>query len=83
MRSTCNNLLWPLEAWIYPPSDRVREVMVFLFAREYGLGPFRLWEPSRGLAALFQFPGPASDAELLAALERLQADTDPRADLEL
>lgn len=68
VRSTCNNLLWPLEAWIYPPSDRIREVMVFLFAREYGLGPFRLWEPSRGLAALFQFPGPASDAELLAAV---------------
>ncbi|MCZ7649873.1 MAG: VWA domain-containing protein [Thermoanaerobaculia bacterium] len=56
IRSNCSQLLWPLEVWIYPPSERVREVLVLVFVQQWGLGRPRLWEPMDGLSALVQGP---------------------------
>ncbi|HSM51961.1 MAG TPA: GWxTD domain-containing protein, partial [Thermoanaerobaculia bacterium] len=56
IRSNCSQLLWPLELWLYPPSDRVREVLVLLFVQQWGLGRPRLWHPMDGLSAIVQGP---------------------------
>ncbi len=59
MVDTCGTLLWPTEVWVYPSSERVRDVLVLVFYQRGMLGKFRLWYPSEGLVALFQFPGGA------------------------
>ncbi len=65
----CGLLLWPTEVWIYPPSDRVRDVLILVFYQRFRQGKFRLWYPSDGLAALMQLPTPnASEAQLLDEL---------------
>ena len=56
IRSNCSQLLWPLEVWIYPPSERVREVLVLVFVQQWGVGRPRLWQPFDGLAAIVQAP---------------------------
>jgi Ca-activated chloride channel family protein len=50
----CNILLWPVEAWFYHGSERLGMDFVVFFYQVWGAGPYRLWEPSVGLADLFQ-----------------------------
>jgi len=50
--------LWPLEIWVYAATSRVPEVVLLAFYRPFGQGKYRLWEPTEGLSALFQFPRP-------------------------
>lgn len=66
---TCGILLWPTEVWIYPATERVKEVLVLVFYQRGALGKFRLWQPEDGLAALFQAPSPGSnDSELMSRI---------------
>jgi len=52
--STCDALLWPLEAWYYPAgSDRVREELLVIFYRKWNAGFYRIWDPNDGMDALF------------------------------
>jgi Ca-activated chloride channel homolog len=51
--STCNTLLWPLEAWYYHGSDRVGEDFIIVFYRKWGAGLYRVWSPLEGIDALF------------------------------
>ncbi len=65
----CGVLLWPTEIWIYPPSERVREVLVLVFYQRFKQGKFRLWFPIDGVDALLQAPFPgASNQELMAEI---------------
>lgn len=66
----CNVVLWPLEIWIYRPSERVREPLVIVFYRSFGnSGPFRIWYPGEGVATLFQAPTPGSnDVDLISEI---------------
>lgn len=65
----CGLLLWPTEVWIYPPSDRVRDLLVLVFYQRFSHGKFRLWYPSDGLVALMQAAPPnANEAQLLEEL---------------
>ncbi len=65
----CGVLLWPTEVWIYPPSERVPEVLVLVFYQRFSQGKFRLWYPSDGVAALMQAPFPnASNEQLIAEI---------------
>ena len=59
---TCGVLLWPTEAWIYPPSERVREVLVLVFYQPFGRGDWRLWMPADGVGKLFQAATPNTSA---------------------
>jgi Ca-activated chloride channel family protein len=47
--------LWPLDIWVYEPSERLPEPLILIFYQGFAQGEFRLWEPSIGLHALFQF----------------------------
>src|SRR5690606_38274046 len=60
MVEQCGILLWPTEVWIYPPTPRVKDVLVLVFHQRSALGRWRLWMPSDGLAALFQSAFPSS-----------------------
>ncbi len=51
--SQCSNLIWPAEVWFYAGSDRMRSEFIVVFYRKWGAGPFRVWTPVDGLAALF------------------------------
>ena len=59
---TCGVLLWPTEAWIYPPSERVREVLALVFYQPFGRGDWRLWMPADGVGKLFQAATPNTSA---------------------
>lgn len=61
----CGVTLWPTEIWLYPPTERVREVLVLVFYQRYNQGKFRLWYPYEGLAALMQAPFPGATNEAL------------------
>ena len=62
-------LLWPTEVWIYPPTQRVPEVLVLIFYQRFKQGKFRLWFPVDGVAALMQAPYPgATDASLMSEI---------------
>ena len=62
---TCGILLWPTEVWIYPRTERVKEVLILVFTQRGSLGPWRLWNPQEGLASLFQAPAPGAGVEAL------------------
>src|SRR6185369_3587741 len=52
--STCDTLLWPLEAWYYPAgNDRVGEEFIVIFYRKWNAGFYRIWNPLDGMDALF------------------------------
>lgn len=53
VKSDCSLLLWPLEAWFYPHSDRVPYEFFVVFYRKWGGGPFRIWDPAEGIDDLF------------------------------
>ena len=53
IEARCSTIIWPLEAWFYAGSDRTRAEFVLIFWRKWGAGPFRIWQPSDGLASLF------------------------------
>jgi Ca-activated chloride channel family protein len=53
--------LWPLEVWVYAPSERIPEPLVLVFYQHFGQGEYRIWNPTDGLAALFQFPPSRGD----------------------
>jgi len=61
----CGVTLWPTEIWLYPATERVREVLVLVFYQRYNQGKFRLWYPYEGLAALMQAPFPGATNEAL------------------
>jgi VWFA-related protein len=74
----CGLLLWPTEVWIYPPNERIRDVLILIFYQRFRQGKFRLWYPSDGLAALMQAAPPnATESQLLQEiLERcIRSDT--------
>lgn len=66
MAEQCGILLWPTEVWIYPPTPRVKDVLVLVFHQRSSLGRWRLWMPSDGLAALFQSAFPSATERALA-----------------
>ncbi|KAB2961930.1 MAG: VWA domain-containing protein [Thermoanaerobaculia bacterium] len=67
---TCGVRLWPTEVWIYSPGPRLRETFGAVFHKRFGQGKWRLWQPTDGVAALFQAPPPsATPQSLLAELE--------------
>jgi Ca-activated chloride channel homolog len=53
----CTGTLWPLEAWFYDGSDKVREPFALLFIQRFGSGPYRLWFPGEGIQGLVQQGG--------------------------
>ncbi len=53
VESDCSLLLWPLEVWFYPGSDRVPEPFSVVLYRKWGAGPFRVWNPFEGIDELF------------------------------
>jgi Ca-activated chloride channel family protein len=56
VESNCSLILWPLEVWFYPPSDKVGEPFSIVLYRKWGAGPFRVWNAgSEGTDALFAF----------------------------
>lgn len=57
VESSCPTLLWPLEAWFYPPNDRAREEFAVVFYRKWGSAPFRIWDPADGIDVLFNDAG--------------------------
>lgn len=61
----CGILLWPTEVWIYPPSERVPEVLVLIFYQRFKQGKFRLWFPADGVSALMQAPFPGANEQAL------------------
>jgi|CXWL01.1.fsa_nt_gi Ca-activated chloride channel family protein len=48
-------LIWPLEIWFYHGSDQMRGDFYLVFAQLYGMGRYRLWDPTRGVSTLGQF----------------------------
>jgi Ca-activated chloride channel family protein len=53
VESQCSMVLWPLEAWFYPAgSDRVQEPFAVILYRKWGVGKFRLWNPTETAAVL-------------------------------
>jgi VWFA-related protein len=56
IESNCSLILWPLEVWFYPPSDKLSEPFAIVLYRKWGTGPFRAWNPgSEGSDVLFAF----------------------------
>jgi Ca-activated chloride channel family protein len=53
VESDCSTILWPLEAWFYPQSERAKEPFAVVFYRKWGGGAFRIWDPYEGIDALF------------------------------
>jgi VWFA-related protein len=49
--SKCANL-HPLEVWYYERSSSIGHEFVLVFYRRYGAGPFRLFQPTDGIAVL-------------------------------
>ncbi len=72
LEGQCAGTTWPLEIWVYPRSERIREdVVMFVFYRRFAQGPFRLWYPDEGLSMLMQFaPIGTSDSVLLEEMSR-------------
>jgi VWFA-related protein len=56
IESNCSLILWPLEVWFYPPSDKISEPFAIVLYRKWGTGPFRVWNPGdEGTDTLFAF----------------------------
>jgi VWFA-related protein len=56
VESNCSLILWPLEVWFYPPSDKLSEPFAIVLYRRWGAGPFRVWNPgAEGTDSLFAF----------------------------
>ncbi|HEX9944032.1 MAG TPA: VWA domain-containing protein [Thermoanaerobaculia bacterium] len=67
--SQCSSIIWPVEVWFYPHSDRLRDQFIVVFYRKWGAGPFRVWSSVEGLEALFATGAGASGARAdLAAI---------------
>jgi Ca-activated chloride channel family protein len=48
----CSTILWPVDVWYYPGSDRTNEEFIIVFYQHWGAGPYRVWDPSSGLGEL-------------------------------
>src|SRR5829696_6743762 len=62
VESRCSSIIWPVEVWAYPHSDRLRSQFIVVFFRKWGAGAFRVWTSTDGLAALFADGAGASGA---------------------
>lgn len=73
--SRCSDLLLPLQIWLYPGTDRIRNDFTLVFVSRTGAprGPFQLWYPTAGIGSLLslewrvrapQGVGPATIAEV-------------------
>ncbi len=56
----CATFLWPIEVWFYGRGNRLREEFVVVFVQRWGVGVYRIWDPSEGIQALFIDPGSAN-----------------------
>ncbi len=56
----CATVLWPIEAWYYQRSERFGNEFVVVFFQLWGAGPWRIWEPTEGLADLFMNNNPSN-----------------------
>jgi len=57
--------LWPLEIWVYAPTERLPESLVLIFFQRFAQGPYIRWDPNLGLEQLFQFPQVGSSTSTL------------------
>jgi Ca-activated chloride channel family protein len=48
----CATILWPVDIWYYPGSDRTHEEFIIVFYQHWGAGPYRVWDPASGLGEL-------------------------------
>jgi VWFA-related protein len=76
IESKCGTVIWPLEAWFYAGSDRVRGEFFVVFYRRWGAGPFRIWDSGEGLDALFADTAGSSGERSLGAVARGCLDGD-------
>jgi Ca-activated chloride channel homolog len=51
----CSSVLAPVEVWFYKESEQLSFEFFVVFYQRWGSGPFRIWEPSDGVEALFAF----------------------------
>ncbi len=63
VESDCSTILWPLEAWFYPPNERAKEPFAVVFYRKWGGGAFRIWDPYEGIDVLFNNSGVSQQGE--------------------
>jgi VWFA-related protein len=68
-QARCGVVAWPLQVWFYDGSERMRDRFFLFFVQRWGVGAFRLWQPSEGVASLIQF-GSATMSDA-AALQQL------------
>jgi VWFA-related protein len=69
--------LWPLQTWFYQRAENLGHEAALLFYQRGGLGPFRLWYPSDGLAVLMRFGAGQSfsiSRDISASCEPTKAD---------
>ena len=52
IESRCSDL-YPVQGWAYTRSEALNHELAIVFYRRHGQGPFRVWHPMDGLAALF------------------------------
>jgi Ca-activated chloride channel family protein len=54
----CDDVFWPLEFWVWSRLEGLGDNVVVLFYMPYGLGKYRLWEPTtEGRAVLYNPSG--------------------------
>jgi VWFA-related protein len=76
IESKCGAVIWPLEAWFYAGSDRVRGEFFVVFYRRWGAGPFRIFDSGEGLDSLFADSAGSSGEKSLQAIARGCLDGD-------
>jgi VWFA-related protein len=53
----CRLLLVPLEIWIYPPNEKIREMYIVILYKKWGGGPWRIWVPYMEDTEVFRAQG--------------------------
>jgi Ca-activated chloride channel homolog len=76
LKASCD-ILFPLEIWSYPGSDRVRGDFSLTFRGASPKGPFHLWSPADGVERLFALEMQARAADPATALSAI-AEICPR-----
>jgi Ca-activated chloride channel homolog len=49
---------WPGEVWYYANAESVGTRVILLFYQRGGLGDYRIWDPTEGVASLLRFASP-------------------------